>query len=113
MLADERLTRVPRPEHGHEVDPVAEAGHVVRAGENAAREVLLANVPGGHQQLLGRLSHRLHVVVLVDDRVADHEDLDVAKPLERTDHRVGRIPFPELAQEGLGLLRVDVEVHVE
>jgi len=28
-------------------------------------------------------------------------------------HRVGRVPFPELAQERLGLLRVDVEVHVE
>jgi hypothetical protein len=55
----------------------AEPGHVVGAGEDAAREVFLPQVAGGDQQLLGGLLHRLHVVVLVDDRLADDQDLQI------------------------------------
>ena len=52
-------------------------------------------------------------MVLVDDRVADHQRLHVPEALERADDGVAGVPRPELAQERLRLLGIDVEVGVQ
>ncbi len=110
---DEVLARILGPEHRHHVHLAAEPRHVVGAGEDAAREVLLPQVAGRDQQLLRGLLHRLHVVVLVDDRLADHQDLQVLQALEESDHLVRGVALAEIPEEVLGFLRIHVEVQVE
>ena len=97
--ADELLLRVVGAEAGHQVDLVAEPGHVVRAGQRPARLPLEPDVLRGDHRVLGRLAQGHAVAVLVDDRLADDENLQPPKRGQRVAHHGGGVPKPEAFEE--------------
>ena len=99
LPADERLLRVVGAEAGHQVDLSAESRHVVCAGEGSARMTLEPDVPRGDDGVLGCLAQGHAVAVLVDDRLADDEDLERPERGQRVAHHAGGVPRPEALEE--------------
>ena len=76
-----------------------EAGGVVGAGEHAAGEPVGPLVAGRQHRLLAALADRLAVGVLVDDRLADDEHLEVRGRPQRGEHLFRGVPRGEVGEE--------------
>ena len=72
-----------------------------------------AGVTGGNGGPLGGFPHRLGIVLLVDNRVADNQHLHLVEGFEPLDDILGGVLLPEILEELLSFLRVNAKVEVQ
>jgi hypothetical protein len=109
---EEVVVRRPVAEHADNGHLVGEVGDVVGGRQDAAGEALQGQGADGQRRLLGRLADGLAVVVLVDDGLADEEDLQRPDALDDADHRVGAEAAREAGEVLAQPLGQDAEVAV-
>ena len=102
---DEPLLGILAAEGGHEIHGAAEAGDVIGTRERATGVTLLPHLPRRDDRLLGRLAERQAVAVLVDDRLADHQDAEIAQGRQAGQHVGDGVPCPEPVEKAAGVVR--------
>src|SRR5438874_2230310 len=80
--SDQVFVAVVVAEAGHDVHLLAERGDVIGGGEHAAGKDLAVLITRRDDVFLGRLSYRQHILILVDNRIADQDDAVISYRLD-------------------------------
>jgi hypothetical protein len=107
------LATIDLAQAGQDFHLAAEAGDVIGRGNDAAGKELAVPVLGGNKVLLGGFSKGRHIVIFVDDGIADQKHLVIAHAFDHAEQLVGDVALALQLQIAPQLGVVDIEKAVE
>src|SRR5882757_3149861 len=110
---DQIIVAVIVTETGDDVNFPAEGSYMIRGRKDTPREYLFVLIPRRDDVFLGRFAHRNHVLVFIDDGVADQHDTIVTDRLDGIEDRAEAAIVAQFAQMIADMRLEDVEVPVD